>query len=100
MRVGAKSNTKLSNSPTTLGVILGHEFDSYYYRTHRNDQLVARVGTDKPQKHWDRAGYDGKGQQKGQQSSPDRRFSQTPPQGWSNRGGGAWAHPSTSPRTP
>jgi len=20
-----------------------------------------------------------------------------PPQGWSNRGGGAWAHPSTSP---
>jgi hypothetical protein len=27
-------------------------------------------------------------------------ISQTPPQGWSNRGGGAVAHPSTSPRTP
>jgi len=93
IRVGAKSSTNLSNSPTTLGVILG-------YRTHRNDQLVARVGTDMPQKNWDRAGYDRKGQQKGQHLGPDRRFSQTPPQGWSNRGGGVQAHPSTSPRTP
>ena len=89
MRVGAKSSTKLLNSPTTLGVILG-------YRTYRFYQLVARVGTDMPQKHWDRAGYGRKGQQKGQHLGPDRRFSQTPPWGGRFPLAGAWAQRPTS----
>ena len=61
-------------------------FVNQHYRTYRFYQLVARVGTDMPQKHWDRAGYEQKGQQKGQQSSPDRRFSQTPPRGGRTEG--------------
>ena len=86
----------MRDPPTTLGVILGYMFVKIYYRTHRNDQLVARVGTDMPQKNWDRAGYDWKGQQKGQHLGSNLDF-RRPPQGWSNRGGGVQAHPSTSP---
>jgi len=65
--------------PTTLGVILGYMFVKIYYRTHRNDQLVARVGTDMPQKNWDRAGYDWKGQQKGQHLGSNLDFRRPPP---------------------